>query len=129
VKLLSQDYANCVILIRWEIDTNQFSLGEHWQPYVNSILKMARDELGICGDGVTAKLHKMLLYEKRVNFSHDGERESVNVTEINDKSKVIDGFATLVVSLPSARWGGAVIVSHEGQQYSLQTNGHEYLAW
>lgn len=116
-------------MIRWEIDPDQFSLGEHWQPYVNSILKVARDELGIRGDGVTAKLHKMLLYEKRATFKHDGERESVNVTEINDKLEVVGVFATLVVSLPSAHWGGAVVVSHDGQRYSLQTNGHEYLAW
>lgn len=53
---------------------------------------------------------------------HDG-------LSLADSTMIPGMFATLVVSLPSAHWGGAVTVSHNGQEYSLQTYGHEYLAW
>jgi len=46
-----------------------------------------------------------------------------------DSTKIPGMFATLVISLPSAHWGGAVTLSHNGQEYSLQTHSHEYLAW
>jgi len=53
---------------------------------------------------------------------HDG-------LSLADSAKIPGMFATLVISLPSAHWGGAVKVSHNGQEYSLPTHGHEYLAW
>jgi hypothetical protein len=53
---------------------------------------------------------------------HDG-------LSLANSTKIPGMFATLVVSLPSAHWGGAVAASYNGQQYSLQTHGHEYLAW
>ncbi|KAH0368264.1 hypothetical protein KCU65_g4169, partial [Aureobasidium melanogenum] len=84
----------------WEISPDRFSLGEHWQEYVDSIIKMACVDLG----GAMFKRHA-------------------------DSEKVPGMFATLVISLPSAHWGGAVVVSHNGQRYSLQTQNHEYLAW
>jgi hypothetical protein len=83
----------------------------------------------------------MLLYEQRGSSKHHDTRKSVNTTGKDGKSVNVDelnkvnseklpsAFATLVVSLPSAHWGGAVVVSHGGQQHSLQTQGHEYLAW
>lgn len=46
-----------------------------------------------------------------------------------ESTKIPGMFATLVISLPSAHWGGAVTVSHNRQKYLLQTHGHEYLAW
>jgi hypothetical protein len=35
---------------------------------------------------------------------------------------------TLAISLPSAHFGGAVVLSHDGKQHELQTSYHEYLA-
>lgn len=94
---------------------------------------MACNQLGVRGDGISAELRKMLLYEKGTMVKHHDDSTSVNVDEGNSKPVKADElkgmFATLVISLPSAHWGGAVIVSHNGQRHSLQTHRHEYLAW
>jgi hypothetical protein len=140
-RLFSSEGANCVILSGWEINPDCFSLGEHWQAYVNSILTIVCKDLGVHSDGISAELHKMLLYEQRAIVKPHENDKSVNTAGMNEKPVKVDElkkfssekvpgvFATLVVSLPSAHWGSAVVVSHGGQQHSLQTQGHEYLAW
>ncbi|KAG2165453.1 hypothetical protein JADG_005192 [Aureobasidium aubasidani] len=102
----------------WELSPDRFSLSEHWQPYVDSLMALVCDELGVRGDGKRAELYKMLLYEKGAMFKRHADSE-----------KVPGMFGTLVISLPSAHWGGAVVVTHNGKKYSLQTYNHEYLAW
>ncbi|TIA20370.1 hypothetical protein D6C80_02455 [Aureobasidium pullulans] len=102
----------------WELSPDRFSLSEHWQPYVDSLMALVCDELGVRGDGIRAELYKMLLYEKGAMFKRHADSE-----------KVPGMFGTLVISLPSAHWGGAVVVAHNGKKYSLQTYNHEYLAW
>ncbi|KAG9518309.1 hypothetical protein KCV07_g5717, partial [Aureobasidium melanogenum] len=102
----------------WELSPDRFSLGEHWQPYVDSITALACSELGVKGDGIHAELYKMLLYEKGAMFKRHADSE-----------KTPGMFGTLVVSLPSAHWGGAVVVSHNRQRCLLQTHNHEYLVW
>ncbi|THW42817.1 hypothetical protein D6D21_05681 [Aureobasidium pullulans] len=102
----------------WELSPDRFSLSEHWQPYVDSLMALVCDELGVSGDGIRAELYKMLLYEKGAMFKRHADSE-----------KVPGMFGTLVISLPSAHWGGAVVVAHNGKKYSLQTYNHEYLAW
>jgi hypothetical protein len=104
-------------------------------------LTVVCNDLGVLGDGISAELHKMLLYETGVLVNHHDDRKSANTAEIDDKpvevddrknansEKVPGAFATLVIGLPSAHCGGDVIVSRNGLQYSLQTQGHEYLAW
>ncbi|KAG9839049.1 hypothetical protein KCU98_g9897, partial [Aureobasidium melanogenum] len=104
-------------LSTWELSPDRFSLGEHWQPYVDSIMALACSELGVKGDGIHAELYKMLLYEKGAMFKRHADSE-----------KASGMFGTLVISLPSAHWGGAVVVSHNGQRCLLQTHNHEYLA-
>ncbi|KAI4743900.1 hypothetical protein E4T50_05727 [Aureobasidium sp. EXF-12298] len=101
----------------WELSPDRFSLGEHWQSYVDSITTLACSELGVKGDGIHAELYKMLLYEGGAMFKQHADSE-----------KTPGMFGTLVVSLPSAHWGGAVVVSHNGQRCLLQTHNHEYLA-
>ncbi|KAG9595558.1 hypothetical protein KCU77_g4325, partial [Aureobasidium melanogenum] len=102
----------------WELSPHRFSLSEHWQPYVDSITVLACSELRVKGDGIHAELYKMLLYEKGAMFKRYADSE-----------KAPEMFGTLVISLPSAHWGGAVVVSHNGQRCLLQTHNHEYLAW
>ncbi|TIA31707.1 hypothetical protein D6C83_07037, partial [Aureobasidium pullulans] len=102
----------------WELSPDRFSLSEHWQPYVDSLMALVCEELGVRGDGIRAELYKMLLYEKGAMFKRHADSE-----------KVPGMFGTLVISLPSAHWGGAVVVTHNGKKYSLQTYNHEYLAW
>lgn len=81
-------------------------------------MKMVCVDLRVRGDGIRAELYKMLLYEKGAMFKR-----------LTGSEKVPGMLATLVISLPSAHWGGAVVVSHNGQRYSLKTHNHEYLAW
>lgn len=75
----------------------------------------------------------MLLYVKRAASKPYDDGKSASIDKRDDELVKVDElkgvFATLVFSLPSAHWGGAVIVSHDGQRHSLQTYGHEYLAW
>jgi hypothetical protein len=103
-------------------------------------LTVVCNDLGVLGDCISAELHKMLLYETGVLVNHHDDRKSLNAAETNDKPVEVDDpkdassershgmFATPVTSLPTAHWGGDVIVSCNGLQYSLQTQGHEYLA-
>ena len=102
----------------WEISSDRFYLGEHWQEYVDSLMKMACVDLGVRGDGIRAELYKMLLYREGAMFKRHSDSEEVPGI-----------FGTLVISLPSAHWDGAVVVSRNGQRYSLKTHDHECLAW
>ncbi|THY24800.1 hypothetical protein D6D01_05315 [Aureobasidium pullulans] len=101
----------------WELSPDRFSLSENWQPYVDSLMALACDELGVRGDGIRAELYKMLLYEKGAMFKRHADSE-----------KVPGMFGTLVISLPSAHRGCAVVVTHNGKKYPQQTYNHEYLA-
>lgn len=66
---------------------------------------------------IRAELYKMLLYEKGAMFKIHADSE-----------KTLGMFGTLVISLPSAHFGGGVVVSHKGQRHVLQTYKHECLA-
>jgi hypothetical protein len=102
----------------WELNPSQFSLSEKWQPYVDSLMRSACDGLGVKTNDVRAELYKMLLYEKGAMFKPHADSE-----------KVKGMFGTLVISLPSAHFGGSVVLSHNGKQHEFQTSYHEYLAW
>ena len=47
----------------WELNPNQFSLSEQWQPYVDNLMRSACDGLGVKTNDIRAELYKMLLYE------------------------------------------------------------------
>jgi len=102
----------------WELNPNQFSLSEKWQPYVDSLMMMACEGLGVKTNDISAELYKMLLYEKGAMFKPHADSE---------KTKGM--FGTLVISLPSAHFGGSVVLSHNGKQHEFQTSYHECLAW
>ncbi|KAH0022252.1 hypothetical protein KCU78_g5824, partial [Aureobasidium melanogenum] len=102
----------------WELNPSQFSLSDKWQPYVDTLMRSACDGLGVKTNDVRAELYKMLLYEKGAMFKPHADSE---------KTKGM--FGTLVISLPSAHFGGSVILSHNGKQHEFQTSYHEYLAW
>lgn len=102
----------------WELDLGQFSLSDRWQPYVDKLARSACHELGVRTPDTKAELYKMLLYEKGAMFKPH-----------TDSEKVPGMFGTLVISLPSAHFGGAVVLSHNGKQHVFQTSYHEYLAW
>ncbi|KAH0157794.1 hypothetical protein KCU67_g7769, partial [Aureobasidium melanogenum] len=102
----------------WELNPSQFSLSNEWQPYVDTLMRSACDGLGVKTNDIKAELYKMLLYEKGAMFKPHADSE---------KTKGM--FGTLVISLPSAHFGGSVILSHNGKQHEFQTSYHEYLAW
>lgn len=102
----------------WELNPSQFSLSDKWQPYVDSLMMMACEGLGVKTNDISAELYKMLLYEKGAMFKPHADTE-----------KVKGMFGTLVISLPSAHFGGSVVLSHNGKQHEFQTSYHECLAW
>jgi hypothetical protein len=102
----------------WELNPSQFSLSEKWQPYVDGLMRSACDGLGVKTNDIRAELYKMLLYEKGAMFKPHADSEKVNGM-----------FGTLVISLPSAHFGGSVVLSHNGKQHEFQTSYHECLAW
>lgn len=102
----------------WELNPSQFSLSDKWQPYVDSLMMMACEGLGVKTNDISAELYKMLLYEKGAMFKPHADSE-----------KVKGMFGTLVISLPSAHFGGSVVLSHNGKQHEFQTSYHECLAW
>jgi len=102
----------------WELNPSQFSLSEQWQPYVDSLMMMACEGLGVKTNDISAELYKMLLYEKGAMFKPHADSEKTNGM-----------FGTLVISLPSAHFGGSVVLSHNGKQHEFQTSYHECLAW
>jgi hypothetical protein len=102
----------------WELDPSQFSLSEEWQPYVDTLMRAACDELGVRTNNIRTELQKMLLYEKGTMpkpYADDTQMDGV--------------FGTLVISLPSAHFGGNVVLSYNGEQHEFQTSYHECLAW
>ena len=101
----------------WELNPNQFTLGKNWQSYVDGLAQMACEDLGVQTTTIRADLYKMLLYEKGAMFKPHADSE-----------KSPGMFGTLVISLPSAHWGGGVVVTHNRQRLLLQTSTHEYLA-
>jgi hypothetical protein len=101
----------------WELTPKHFSLSEKWQPYVDTLMRSACDRLGVKTNDIRAELYKMLVYEKGAMLKPHA-----------DSGKVEGMSGTLAISLPSAHFGGAVVLSHDGKQHELQTSYHEYLA-
>lgn len=81
-------------------------------------MRSACDRLGVKTNNICAELYKMLVYEKGAMSKPHADFE-----------KIQGMFDTLAVSLQSAHFGGAVVLSHDGKQHEFQTSYHEYLAW
>ncbi|TVY13045.1 hypothetical protein LARI1_G009289 [Lachnellula arida] len=110
----------------WEVSPGQFELkNPTWQPFVKTIVAKVSAGLGVdaTGNGVSAELYKMLLYDEGALFkSHQ------------DSEKVPRMFATLVIALPSKHEGGEVRVTHAGKTRVFETAkfsdfGSSFLAW
>ncbi|KAL7807582.1 hypothetical protein V8C26DRAFT_313340 [Trichoderma gracile] len=93
----------------WELDATRFKCtNPSWPAFFDSILKDVATGFGL--PGVTAKPHKLLLYEKGSFFKRhkDSEKEAGMV-------------ATLVVCLPGAHKGGDVHLSFGSEKRELAT--------
>ncbi len=102
----------------WEMDPAQFELtNPKWEALIASILDEVKQRLGLGECKLSAHLYKLLLYEKGNFFlSHrDGERLDAMV-------------ATLIVALPSAHEGGALVVRHEGREHEIAFPGAAFPA-
>ncbi len=97
----------------WELDSKyvQFT-NPKWTLLIDSIIDEVQKKLGLESRKLTAHLYKLLVYETGSFFlpHRDGEKLDRMV-------------ATLVVVLPSAHEGGALIVSHDGHQHEITFSG------
>ena len=97
----------------WEMDPAHFELANpKWEALIQSILLEVQQRLGLEYRKLAAHLYKLLLYEKGSFFlpHRDGERLDAMV-------------ATLIVALPSAHEGGALVVRHEGREHEIAFPG------
>ena len=101
-----------------ELDPTKFTLSPGWTDYIRRLKVQVCEDLGVPNVEVRADLYKMLLYETGAMFKPHADSE-----------KASGMFAAMVISLPSAHFGGAVVVNHNGRSRVLQTYLHEYLAW
>ncbi|KAH8897397.1 hypothetical protein GQ53DRAFT_838018 [Thozetella sp. PMI_491] len=93
----------------WELDHSQIKLANPaWSQFFKELVKGAADKLGL--GGVSAKPHKLLLYEEGSFFKRHKDSE---------KEKGMVG--TLVVCLPSKHDGGDVHVSFGAQHQTFST--------
>ena len=101
----------------WELNPDEFVLSNpFWPAIVDEVTEKVKRELG-CAPLTTVKanLYKLLLYEEGALFKphKDTEKES-------------GMFGTLVIHLPSAYTGGALVASHCGQSRKLEAESPSY---
>lgn len=90
----------------WEIDAAMLQFnGNKWQAFLNKALNAIKPDLGIEDYTISARLYKMLIYEKGSFFlpHRDSEKEK-------------GMFGTLVIGLPSKHSGGELAVRFNGEE-------------
>jgi len=98
----------------WQIEARDVTIGgRHWAETLASITTRVAEGLGATGE-ITAELYKLLIYDEGSFFV--GHR---------DTEKAPGMFATLVVALPSASEGGALVVRHQGREARLDLANDE----
>ncbi|TVY44089.1 hypothetical protein LOCC1_G004493, partial [Lachnellula occidentalis] len=110
----------------WEVSPTNFELkNPAWQLFVKTVVARVSTGLGVdaTGNGVSAELYKMLLYDEGALFKPH-----------QDSEKAPRMFATLVIALPSKHEGGEVRVTHAGKTRVFETAkfsdfGSSFLAW
>ena len=91
----------------WQIDASRFSLKSPlWEALLARIVGEVMARLGL-KHKATPELYKLLIYEAGSFFIPHRDTE---------KEKGM--FATLVINLPSRHEGGALIIRHEGEEYT-----------
>ncbi|KAL8786274.1 MAG: hypothetical protein Q9213_002869 [Squamulea squamosa] len=109
-----------------QLSTDSFQLrNPAWTGFLQDVIRDLGVGLGNPDSpvGITAELHKLLLYEKGAFFhSH------------RDSEKAEGMFAALVICLPSAHEGGEVIVKHQGKEVTVKSSdaseyGQTHIAW
>jgi hypothetical protein len=97
----------------WQIAPEHVRIGgRHWPRTLEAILALVAEGLGV-SDPIEAEFYKLLVYDRGSFFvSH------------RDTEKSPGMFATLVVVLPSACTGGALVVRHKDREvrFDLQSD-------
>ncbi|KUJ09541.1 uncharacterized protein LY89DRAFT_787848 [Mollisia scopiformis] len=110
----------------WELSPKDFEIrNPAWTTVVEQIVAKVSTGLGVdaAGNGVSAELYKLLLYDEGAMFKPH-----------QDSEKAPRMFATLVIALPSKHEGGEVHVTHAGKTKIFATSTFSefdasYLAW
>ena len=90
----------------WQIDAGAVRFpGHRWEETLASVLKSVAEGLGLPVDGVSARLYKLLVYEKGGFFA-----------EHRDTEKADGMVATLVISLPVDGEGGELVIQHRNRE-------------
>ena len=99
----------------WQLTPNQVRVGgRSWAASFDGILTQVVAGLGCEGLAVSAELYKLLVYDVGAFFlAH------------RDTEKADGMFATLIIALPSAHRGGALVIRHAGHAVTLEQSGAE----
>ncbi len=90
----------------WQIEAGDVRFGgSRWKETLSSILERVAEGLGLPNDQVSARLYKLLVYERGGFFSDHRDTEK------------LDGMvATLVISLPVDGEGGELVIRHKNRE-------------
>jgi predicted 2-oxoglutarate/Fe(II)-dependent dioxygenase YbiX len=95
----------------WQIGADRVRIrGRHWPAVLQAIVTRVAEGLGL-DEPIDAELYKMLIYDQGSFF-----------VPHRDTEKSPGMFATLVLALPSASEGGALIVRHKDREARLELN-------
>lgn len=89
----------------WEINADKLTFhGKQWATFLDKILGYIKPELGIEDYSISARLYKMLIYEKGDFF-----------LQHKDSEKEKGMFGTLIIALPCRHTGGELVVSFDNK--------------
>ncbi len=97
----------------WEISKDQIKIETaSWNQELNAVVELLKKDLGLPETvKLQPNLHNLLIYEPGQFFNYHQDSEK------------LDGMvATLVIILPSAHKGGALIIDHKGTKKQFQSS-------
>ncbi len=99
----------------WQLPPSAVRLGgKTWDKTFARIMSAVADGLGCVEAGITAELHKLLVYDPGGFFAAH-----------RDTEKTPGMFSTMIVVLPCEHTGGELLVRHAGREVSLDLSGTE----
>ena len=105
----NKDLINKKVRDSYELDPSQIHFKHpEWQKQLDLLVKRVTKEMGCLDINITAKLHKILLYQKGSHFIRH-----------RDTEKEKNMFGTLIIQLPSEYTGGEFVVYQGEQQKSF----------
>ena len=97
----TQTLVNTKVRKTFELDPRQFRLSDEWDSAIARTTRLVAVQLGLPAEQLEAKLYKLLVYEKGGFFLPHRDSEK--------RDRMV---ASLIVVLPNAFQGGALIVRH-----------------